>query len=446
MERDYSAFRWMKTNAPTASSRTDDIWFLDENLGWAVNSNGQILKTEDGFRSCVEQAHFPNVYLRCVAFANSRIGWVGSVATETPEDRLFYTDDGGDTWGRVMNLPANAPQRICGLYAIDEHTVVASGTNYPNEPAGFLKTTDAGKTWTTLALKSMAALLVDIYFRDKNEGWIVGGEDVVRHPGRQPLRDDVIPVVLHTRDGGSTWENQLAHMRPQFPRGEWGWKIQETSDGTMFVSLENFRDGAVLRSDDRGRTWRRLRINDRQRNSNLEGVGFVNGKQGWVGGWGDLNFGGGFTSRTLDGGKTWDDANEVGYRLNRFRFLGVPPRVGFASGDTIYKYSDEVVRREVAFVQPSARRVEGRSMSIRYLVPEGTRELTVDAWERFGRHVGRLLSEQNPAPGERELSGELIVATTEAQPLEEYIVRITTDGSSVSHFVQSDPNASANSA
>jgi hypothetical protein len=46
MTGDISNFRWVKTNAPPASSRTDDIWFLDENVGWAVNSNGQILKTE----------------------------------------------------------------------------------------------------------------------------------------------------------------------------------------------------------------------------------------------------------------------------------------------------------------------------------------------------------------------------------------------------------------
>jgi hypothetical protein len=46
---------WRPTNAPVASSRTDDIWFLDHDRGWAVNSNGQILHTEDGFNSWQEQ-------------------------------------------------------------------------------------------------------------------------------------------------------------------------------------------------------------------------------------------------------------------------------------------------------------------------------------------------------------------------------------------------------
>ena len=39
---------WRRTNAPTASSRTDDIWFIDPRVGWAVNSDGNIIKTEDG--------------------------------------------------------------------------------------------------------------------------------------------------------------------------------------------------------------------------------------------------------------------------------------------------------------------------------------------------------------------------------------------------------------
>ena len=46
---------WRKTNAPIATSRTDDIWFVSPDEGWAVNSNGQIIKTEDGGRSWTQQ-------------------------------------------------------------------------------------------------------------------------------------------------------------------------------------------------------------------------------------------------------------------------------------------------------------------------------------------------------------------------------------------------------
>src|SRR5215210_1075481 len=239
MTVDISNFRWVKTNAPAESSRTDDVWFVDENVGWAVNASGQILKTEDGFQSFVVQAHLTGNYLRCVAFANADVGWVGTLDQEMKidelDERLYHTTDGGANWNRVENLPQGAPPRICGLSVVDENTVFASGTNMPWEPSAVVKTADGGETWTAIDLEAEAALLVDIHFRDRNEGWVVGGADVVKHPGRDPVYEDVIPVVLHTTDGGETWENVLARpkVRQQFPQGEWGWKIQVLDEKTM---------------------------------------------------------------------------------------------------------------------------------------------------------------------------------------------------------------------
>ncbi|NEO62685.1 MAG: hypothetical protein F6J98_20510 [Moorea sp. SIO4G2] len=42
-----NGYRWVATPAPLAG-RYDDIFFINPNVGWAVNGNGQILKTEDG--------------------------------------------------------------------------------------------------------------------------------------------------------------------------------------------------------------------------------------------------------------------------------------------------------------------------------------------------------------------------------------------------------------
>src|SRR5215213_1243229 len=158
---DWSKFRWVKTKAPTASSRTDDIWFIDENVGWAVNSNGQILKTEDGFETYVQQAHLKGNYLRCIGFANENVGWVGTLDRDMVNDRLFHTIDGGATWKRVENLPSDAPGRICGLSVVDENTVFASGTNYPNELSAVVRTLDGGKTWKVVDLKIQTTILVD---------------------------------------------------------------------------------------------------------------------------------------------------------------------------------------------------------------------------------------------------------------------------------------------
>lgn len=329
--------RWRATNAPRASSRTDDIWFVDPAIGWAVNSNGQIVHTEDGGTSWVEQLHDEDVYFRCVGFASRTRGWAGTL---TASKRLFQTRDGGGHWTAVSNLPPGTPAAICGLSVVNDQVVFASGTNFPNRPPAVIKTVDGGQTWTAIDMKPFADLLIDTFFTSPDTGWVVGGKT------DQPpaTRTNVRPVVLRTEDGGRTWVDRAAAIQGVFPRGEWGWKIQFLDDGVGFVSLENFNAGAILKTLDGGLTWTRHAINDPQLNANLEGVGFVDAQHGWVGGWGDANFQRLSSSETRDGGITWKDANEIGKAINRFRFFGRPVTVGYASGETVYKYSSEPTR------------------------------------------------------------------------------------------------------
>ena len=72
-EDPFPPLHWRPTGAPPASSRTDDIWFLDPQVGWAVNSNGQIIRTKNGGATWDEQKVVPApAYLRCVGFAADR--------------------------------------------------------------------------------------------------------------------------------------------------------------------------------------------------------------------------------------------------------------------------------------------------------------------------------------------------------------------------------------
>ena len=141
---------WRPTNAPIASSRTDDILFLDPKVGWAVNSDGTIIHTTDGFDSHeVQYRDIPPiglepVYFRCLAFATPANGWAGTL---TAGKTLFETKD-GKSWAQVTNLPALAPSAICGMHAVNDQVVYASGTNYPSRPPRMMKTTDGGQTWT----------------------------------------------------------------------------------------------------------------------------------------------------------------------------------------------------------------------------------------------------------------------------------------------------------
>jgi photosystem II stability/assembly factor-like uncharacterized protein len=430
---------WRKTNAPVSSSRTDDIWFASPEIGWAVNSNGQILRTDDGGNSWAVQHQDASVYLRCVGFAGTNIGWVGSISQTT---RLFKTVNGGANWTVVDNLPPK-PAKICGLSVVDEQVVYGSGTNDPRDDPAVVKTTDGGATWTSIDMSAHAALLVDIHFATRDRGWVVGGRDAVACAGRRPTRDAVKPVVLFTEDGGTTWTDLIARSdAANFPFGEWGWKIFFLDDQVAFVSLENVLDGAVLKSTDRGKTWTRLRINDRQRNSNLEGVGFISQDVGWLGGWGDRNFRGGFTSQTDDGGHNWENANEVGFRLNRFRFFGNPVTVGYASGDTVYKYSTQPMAPSpvAAVAAPMLVRaipplvVSAGPTDIVVDVPEGAGVLRANVWDRFGNHL-ELVTQERPAAGQRTIRWNPADAAAAQLLGNAGILRVAVDDRVESHLV-----------
>lgn len=431
---------WRPTSLPAARSRTDDVFFLNEDLGWAVNSDGKVFKTTDSADTWAEMQFFPTSYLRCISFSSASTGWIG--ALDGPH-ALYRTTDGGASWNPVANLPANGPGRICGLIALNEDVIFAAGTNYPNEPAGVIRSLDGGQTWTTLDLGAdRPTLLVDIYFADTQTGWVVGGTDEVGHPDRDTIRRDVVPAVYATEDGGETWTNVVIPLvsQGQFPRGEWGWKIQKLGDQTLLVSLQNLLDGALLRSDDLGASWIRLKINDRQRNANLEGIGFIDSTRGWVGGWGDLFFQGGYTSETTDGGQTWNDANYVGFRLNRFRFIGDPVTVGYASGDTVYKLSSEPVPPASLAAGPAVAEETGTNqLSIDFEVPAGTRNLMILIWERFGRRVRRLLDEPQPQSGPRNVVWDFKADDGSDVPPGSYIVRIVHDGDATSRVVHRRP-------
>jgi photosystem II stability/assembly factor-like uncharacterized protein len=445
---------WRPTNAPVAT-RYDDIWFVTPELGWAVNSNGQILKTVTGGATWEQQFNASpdegeNVWLRCVGFATESRGWVG---TTSGENRLYETSDGGATWAPVTNLPADAPGAVCGLSVVNESVVYASGTNFPfprfNRPPRMMKTVDGGRTWDAWDMRPHAALLVDTHFTSPERGWVVGGKVHPVPPGatqcnKRADRNNVKPVVLLTEDGGQTWTNRVADIEDEFTLGEWGWKIFFLTDQVGFVALENFCSGAILKTTDGGQTWQRLPINDAQNNANLEGIGFADDTHGWVGGWGSADFLQGSSSETTDGGRTWTDADwgnaSTGEFLNRFRFFGIPVTVGYASGDTVYKYSIDPVPRapqktaalEASIFDDPEPAQTSRPARLHIAVPPDTARLSINVFDRFGDHVRQLSTETQPAFGERAVDWD--VTNDNSEPLEPgyYIIRATADGRSES--------------
>lgn len=486
-------YQWqLLENSPVANSRTDDIWFFDELTGWLVNSSGYVCKTEDAGANWTPKFFLPpNLpsfpYLRCMSWANRQIGWFGAVTgigdvdsitspSQFIQTLLHQTTDGGETWKPIENLPEGSPAGICGFHAVNERVAYGSGTNDPGLPGpAIIKTMDNGASWELIDMRKYASNLIDIYFSDEDNGFVVGGlieesckVDKKAYPEPRLSRyGKVKPVILRTRDGGKSWTNTTANIK-DFECGEWGWKIQFLNENHGFVSLENFRDASILVTKDGGKSWVKKHVAKNQHksspaiNNDLEGIGFINERQGWVGGWGfqDLSapVGGLENSYTEDGGDTWiaqnhlpdpdtSIPNDPRYRINRYRFVkDIAGNVigGYCSGQQVFNLSIgggkkgafaarthglSAARKRIepanstqrdhtnkasALKKQTAVAVEpdhgfelaqvpndDGTVQISYTLPEDAENVFVGLWNKFAFHIRTLVSEKTQIRGRR---------------------------------------------
>jgi photosystem II stability/assembly factor-like uncharacterized protein len=316
-------YRWYTLpNAPFTESRSEDIFFINEFTGWIARSadstGGQlpnIYKTTDGGNSWINQFAPEVGYPRCIGFANENTGWIGTYFGDTTG--IFKTTDGGNTWFKQIAVPRSDSVGVCGIHVLNEQIVRACGKW--NRPAKFYKTDDGGKNWITKDMSAYATRLIDCYFTSPDSGFVVGGIGAPLSSGKG--------VVLFTSDGGENWVTRFTTQNI----AQWGWKISFPTKDTGYVSLE--KSGSVgglvyfLKTTNGGEHWQELRFNNTYLDE--EGVGFINGNTGWIGGWW-FN-----THRTTNGGYTWQ-FDPWGYNVNRFRFFG--DTLGYAVGQTVYKY------------------------------------------------------------------------------------------------------------
>lgn len=308
--------------APNAFSnpngqRFDDVFFLDENVGWAANGfYARIYKTTDGGLTWSEQLNETDLpggyYFRNIEFLNENIGFIGTL-----NGTFFKTIDGGLNWTEVTNISPN-PNAICGIDAVGTSTIYGCGAYF--NPAHIIKSTDSGDTWTFIDMSAYASALVEVLFLDENIGFAAG-------------RNSNGGLILKTIDGGLTW----AEIYNTNVSGEYVWKLQTLVGNTdiMFgaVSSVSPNNGKLIKSIDAGFNWNSFESVETE----IQAVGFITENHGWMGGHTT-----GF-QETLDGGQTWTDLN-IGNNLNRIFIIN--STTAYASGTTIYKYTEDTLGTE----------------------------------------------------------------------------------------------------
>ena len=344
-----------------------DVSFVNDTTGWIVGGNGTVLHTTDGGDSW-RQERIENKTLYGVYFVDAQTGWaVGE------DGVIIHTKDGGASWQvegifRFIIHPDSKETweyiSLRDVYFVNNRegwAVGSAGVTWPEEYKGIiLHTTDGGDTWDEQE-SGTDKDLYGVHFVNPQEGWAVGGSlDAVGAFGDKTRCSG---IVLHTSDGGETWELQTDNIPflkgVNFIDAQTGWVV----GGEVSTQIIHYWDvdeyvvkmmATILHTADGGRTWN-SQIFDQA--GLLNSVYFVSSQKGWaVGptsvwdswydGWPDdfppLSPYGGNDSRifsTSDSGSTWTPINvTVGPPLHSVSARG-QSNLWVVGGDvTILKY------------------------------------------------------------------------------------------------------------
>jgi len=172
------------------NQRFDDVFFLNENLGWAANGYySGVYKTTDGGANWTLQTTGAMLggthYFRNIEFLDENIGFLGTL-----NQKFYKTTDGGTTWTQLLSTGTNGDY-IWKLQILNSNNNVIFGASEavtPN-PGRLVKSIDGGVTWTfTNAPESVVQA---VGFLDENHGWM-GGHTT---------------GFYETFDAGITWTN-----------------------------------------------------------------------------------------------------------------------------------------------------------------------------------------------------------------------------------------------
>ncbi|MBC7883902.1 MAG: photosystem II stability/assembly factor-like protein, partial [Saprospiraceae bacterium] len=125
--------QWSNAGQIPFANRYDDIYFVNQETGWTVNSEGNIFKTVDGGDNWIFQ-YQNSYYFRSVEFLDASTGFAGTL-----DSVLLRTTNGGATWESIEHLVPQPFRGVCGMSHVGDNVYGVGVWSYP---AFFIKSTD----------------------------------------------------------------------------------------------------------------------------------------------------------------------------------------------------------------------------------------------------------------------------------------------------------------
>lgn len=303
---------WKKVDSKTFAW-FHSVYFVNQNKGWIVGSQGTFLETNDGGVNWKPKQKTSQDTIRDIYFADENHGWIlcernvynsGSLSPSY----ILETFDGGENW-RKVNLENEGKERLVKIFFSKDGFGRAVG-----EAGAFYAMQDDKTTWKKTTLPIPFLLLGGNFF-SRSVGSVVGGGG----------------TALFTEDGGITWNkanftNKLNTKLNSvfFINRNIGWAVG--AEGRIYTTLNG------------GKQWFEQNSNVKK---DLFDVFFMNTANGWAVG------DNGIILQTTTAGNIWTAVSTAGkHKLERLFFVGKTGwAVGF--GGTILKYEPSPSDRNV---------------------------------------------------------------------------------------------------
>ena len=293
-----SLAQWEIQNSGTNLNLTS-VYFVDNNNGWAVGSEGIILHTDNGGDTWIVQISGIDFDLESVYFINPDTGWIAGGEKEGYPDQgiILRTVNGGIDWIETYSIESFY---LNDVYFSDPNNGWAVGEWHYMMwvQSNILHSTDGGETWDEQVIIPWC-VFNSIQFVDSLTGWTVGG--YINGSSGYPYCQ-----IYNTIDGGNTWNEQINTVEKGplfdvcFTDSENGWAV----GGNRGAVLAPF--STIFHTNDGGNNWD---IQNSLTERVLTGVCFTDSLNGWAVG--------GYTSfgwipdtcillHTTNGGEAWN--------------------------------------------------------------------------------------------------------------------------------------------
>jgi photosystem II stability/assembly factor-like uncharacterized protein len=316
---------------PRATYGLTDVYFADAEHGWAtgydnVKNESVVLRTSNGGRQWKTArpsdggAYSANAL---TAAPDGRLwvagseGWAGALVSRSA--------DKGAIW-KYASVPT--PEYLLDIEAVTKNRGYAAGTG-----GAMVRTTDRGATWKSVATAPRGDLL-GLHFTSATRGWALANDG-----------PSVTGTVQRTTDGGSTWAPQVtvpgALLYAIDSVGQDVWVAGgDPSAGPVLGGERVSGDGVLLHSPDGGATWE-TQWGGGAADLRLSDVDMVDADVGWA--VGDASAAQkALILHTTDGGDTWatQDSGDVTFDLAAVYALSAQTAWAVGDGQQILKTAD----------------------------------------------------------------------------------------------------------